>query len=366
MSKKIRFFILFLLIAGCIEPYEFVVRDNAPALVIEAFISDRSYNQTLLYPSDGRYFTVKLANTGDVTNTRATPVRNAVVELLTTEGEVLNYTETNGGLYALVNNDFQAKQGVGYRLRVSVQDADVYVSSWERMPDTEIPAMGDIGFKETVREYYVMESSEWVLRKKQTVSATIDVPENHSGEAILYRWTYSPTWIYVAPLISMTDPVYKCWAIDPYYLNTYALQSDKTGGYQKDLFYFPTVRNERIFEKLSVLVTQHAMTPAYFAFWKEMKDQNEGSALTDTPPYNLKTNFTSSTGKKVSGYFGVGAEQARRWYFDRTLLSYNVPKTLLGDCQVVYGPGPPAEECTDCRAYSFGKATTTRPSWWQD
>jgi hypothetical protein len=55
--------------AGCVEPYEFVVHDDEQALV-EAFISDKSFSETLLYASDGRYFTVKLTNTGDVTNTR--------------------------------------------------------------------------------------------------------------------------------------------------------------------------------------------------------------------------------------------------------------------------------------------------------
>ncbi|MEX2234012.1 MAG: DUF4249 domain-containing protein [Cyclobacteriaceae bacterium] len=366
MLIKFRFLLLFTFIAGCVEPYEFVVHDDEQTLVVEAFISDKSFSETLLYPSDGRYFTVKLSNTGDVTNTRPAPVIGAIVELLSSEGEVLIYTESGTGIYTLLNNAFKAKMDVTYRLRIVLEDENIYESGWEAMPDIEIPPMGEIGFSETEKQYYVMEANEWALRTKQVLLANIHVTENSTGETIRYRWTYSRMWVYVAPLVSTNDPYYRCWATDPYYLNTFGLQIDKAGGYKKDLFYFPTVPNARIFEKFSVLVTQHAMTESYFNFWKKMKDQNENSSLTDAPPFNLRTNFMSSTGANaVSGYFGVTSEQATRWYFDRTELSYSVPNTLRADCLVVYGPGPPAPECLNCTQYSFGKATTTKPSWWQ-
>ena len=367
MLKKINSFFLFLVIAGCIEPYEFVIRDPSPSLVVEAYLSDKSFNETIAYPSDGRYFMVKLTETGDVTNTRPLVVTGAVVELLTSDGETRAYSETQPGIYHLIYDDFKAQHGIQYRLRISTPDEHSYESSWEGLPALQIPPMGEVGFRETEDDVYIMEAGKWVVREKQIVLANVGIPENKSSERIFYRWTFSPTWIYVAPLISQSDPVYRCWATDPIYFPSYELQVDRVGGYKKDLFSFPTIRNERIFERFSVLVIQHALTEDHYNFWKELKDQNEGSALLDTPPYNLKTNFSSSTGaKKVSGYFGVTAEQAKRWYFERSDLSYPVENTLRADCLVVYGPGPPAEECTDCRFYTFGKATTMRPPWWQD
>ena len=366
MLKKLRFTFLFL-IAGCIEPYEFVVRNPEPSLVVEAFISDTSFNETLTYPPDGRYFTVRLTLTGDVQNTRPLPVSGAVVTLVTSEGDELIYTETGSGIYTLTDPAFEAQSGVLYSLRIATPDENVYESSWEGLPDVDVPAMGDISFVETELQQYVMEYPKWVLRSKQVALVNVEVPPNTTGEEIYYRWTYSPMWIYVAPLISQNDPVYRCWATDRNYLPTYGLQADRAGGYRKDLFSFPTIRNERIFEKFSVLVTQHAMTEPHYSYWKELKDQGEGGMLTDVPPYNLRTNFTSAADeKRVSGYFGVTSEQAKRWYFDRTDLSYYVENTLKADCLVVYGPGPPAEECTNCTAYSFGTATTTKPAWWMD
>ena len=363
--KRFRFTLLFI-IAGCIEPYEFVVRNQSPSLVVEAYLSDKSFNETLGYPSDGRYFTVKLSETGDVTNSRPRPVTGAVIELEVSNGELLVYTETAGGVYKLMNADFKARHGLQYRLRI-YQNEDTYESAWEALPDTEIPAMGEIEFTEKESQLYVMESKKWVLRERQVAQVNVQVPKNTTGEQIFYRWTYAPMWIYVAPLISQNDSVYKCWATDPNYIPSYALQVDQSGQYKKELFSIPTIRNERIFEKFSVLVTQHAMSEPFYNYWKELQDQNEGGMLMDTPPFNLRTNFTSSTDDRaVSGYFGVTSEQARRWYFDKTQLSYHVENTLRADCLVVYGPGPPAEECLDCRFYSFGIATTRRPPWWEE
>jgi hypothetical protein len=365
MFKRFRFFVLYMAVAGCVEPYEFVVKDASPSLVIEAYISDKSYNETLSYPSDGRHFTVKLTETGDVTNVRPNAVTGASVELMSSENQHWSYQEGSGGIYTLFDDVFEAKRGIQYKMRIALQNEDIYESDWQAMPDTDVPPMGAIGFRESEKQVYVMESGKWVLRTKQIGVGEIELPDNTSGQAIYYRWNFVPMWIYVAPLISQVSPVYRCWATDQNYLNNYALQIDKSGGYRKDLFDFLTIRNERIFEKFSVLVIQQTLTEDYYNFWKEMKEQNEGSALIDTPPYNLKTNFSSPTGaKRASGYFGVTAEEAKRWYFDRTQLSYHVENTLRADCLVVYGPGPPAEECTDCRAYSFGKAVNVKPAWW--
>ena len=90
-----------------------------------------------------------------------------------------------------------------------------------------------------------------------------------------------------------------------------------------------TARNPKVYAKYSALIVQHAMTEDYYSFWKEMQEQNEGGAIFDKPPFNLHTNFHSLSGdKKVSGYFGVVQEQAKRWYFDISELSYHVENTL--------------------------------------
>jgi hypothetical protein len=362
--NKIYLFLLFLLIFSCIEPYDFVIRDSSRSLVIEALISDKSFSDTQGFPSDGRYFSVTLTYSGDVVNHRPEPVSLAAIILYDDLGSQWQYTETSPGMYLLLDNEFKALPERQYKLTVKDQE-DIYESEWEALPQSATPPMGEIGFTETEKDFFVVESSENVLRTKKGIEPFVDVPVNETGEPLYYMWQYEPTWIYVAPLVARTSPGGVCWAKSPFFLNEYALQEDNVGGYKKGLFFLETIRNIKLFEKFSLLVTQYSLDTDYYFFWKEMKDRATGVGINETPPYNLKSNYTSiNPDKKVFGYFGVAQEQAKRWYFDLKQLSYNVENTLKADCLVVYGPGPPAPECTDCREYTDGVATNQRPSWW--
>jgi hypothetical protein len=87
---------------GCIEPYEFTVKNNNPTLVVEGFISNVSFNESLNFPSDGRYFTVYLRYTSDVINKKDEVVKNAVVYLLNDwgkSGTIQNLYLTPGNIY---------------------------------------------------------------------------------------------------------------------------------------------------------------------------------------------------------------------------------------------------------------------------
>ena len=173
-----------------------------------------------------------------------------------------------------------------------------------------------------------------------------------------------PHWIYKPPFGSGNSPGYICWVTDPFYIRNYALlQQNGAGNIKKDLFFMETVRNERIFEKFSVLIVEHVMHEEYYHFWNEMQEQNDNGAIFSKPPFNLHTNYHTVTGTgKVSGYFGIVREQAKRWYFDKTELSYYVDNTLAKDCSVPFQD--PAPECFDCLEYSKGTPTNVEPEWW--
>src|SRR5688500_16456272 len=128
MLRQFRFILCFIVIAGCIEPYEFIIHDKEPALVIEAFISDKSFNESLSFPSDGRYFAVKLSATGDVINTRPEPVHGAVVEVLSSTGQTWAYEEEGSGIYKLLVKEFKALPAVQYKLRILLSDEHIYES----------------------------------------------------------------------------------------------------------------------------------------------------------------------------------------------------------------------------------------------
>jgi len=364
--NKIYFFLVFLLIFSCIEPYDFVIKDDVKSLVIEALISDKSFSETQGFPSDGRYFSAKLTYTGDVVNQRPQPVSAASIALHDDLGGQWPYTETSPGMYLLLDNEFKALPGRQYKLMVQNQ-GNVYESAWEVLPSVQTPPMGDIGFAETQKDFYVVESSESVVRAKKGIEPFVQVPQNQTGEPLYYMWDYEPMWIYVAPLVARSSPGGRCWATSPSFLNDYGVQVDNIGGYDKSLFFIETVRNIKLFEKFSLLVRQYSLNSKNYFFWKEMKDRATGAGINEIPPYNLESNYSSTNpDKKVFGYFSLAQEQARRWYFDLKQLSYTVENTLRADCLVVYGPGPPAPECVDCREYTDGIATNQRPVWWGD
>jgi len=367
MLKRILGFLLVVCTAGCVEPYEFVIENNESSLVIEAFVSDKSFRETVDYPSDGRYFAVKLSTTSDVTNVRSLPVKAAQVQLITDRDDVWQYTESRDapGYYFLLNDEFKGEVGVAYKLSVKLQDESAYESDWESMPTVTSPDMGQISFREVETQRYVVESNAEVLKTIKGIWTDIEVPENTTTEPLYYKWSFTPHWIYVAPLASSISAGHTCWATNPLLIQNYTLLSDRTGKYNKDLFFLESARNPKVYVKYSSLIVQHIMTEDFYFFWKEMQEQNEGGAIFDKPPFNLPTNFHSLIGdRQVFGYFGVVQEQAKRWYFSIKDLSYHVEDTALKDCTVPFQEIAP--ECRDCSLYSFGIATRVKPGWWED
>lgn len=359
MYKRTRYILLFLAIAGCVEPYNFRITDDQKTLVVEAFVSDKSFNETIAYPSDGRYFTVKLSRTGDVINIRPEMVTGAFVRLINDAGEEWQYTENfeteSRGVYTLFDNDFKAIAGTRYKLLISLYGEDEFESDWAQLPAVA-PEMGSIGFRETSK----LQRTPGGYQPLKGVTPTISVAPNNMGQAVYYRWRLDPTWIYIAPLNTNS----KCWATNQYYLNNFVLQEDHDGGYEKDLFFMDVEQNERVLEEFSLLVVQHTLSEDNYYFWKEMQGLNQDGGIFDTPPFNLKTNFHSQNGKGVSGYFGVVGEQAQRWYFNIHDLSYGIDNWLIPACATPCGPGCPPPNCTNCLRYEGGEPTNVKPSWW--
>lgn len=370
-------FFLLIVAFSCIDPIDFSIKATSPPLVVEAFISDKSFNETKEYPSDGRYFSVKLTYASDVKNIRSVGVQNAEVSLLVDDGHEFHYSESAvvKGLYELQLADFRAELGKKYQLRIVAQGSE-YRSTWESLPLIDAPPMGNIDFVENEKQAHVFEAGNFVIKPVKQITATLQLGKNTSNQPIHYRWSFSPTWVYIAPFSpSVTRPGYICWATDKNYIRDFALQTDYVGGYTKELFSIPTIRNERIFEDLSVLVVQHVLDDRNFQFWNEMFERNGRNTLMDKPPYNLISNLQSIHGtNSVTGYFGVVKEQARRWYFNKDQLSYYVKNTLRDDCSINYGPplpgcpeplpSNPACECKYCLDYSFGETTNVKPTWW--
>lgn len=375
-----RFYIVLLLFSACIEPFEFNRNNQDPQLVIEAFVSDLSYNECLTAPSNGRYFVVKLKFSRPIDKfhgDRVTPF--ADVKIIDDQGNEWTYYENtrDWGTYILIDKDFKACADRMYKLQITTHDQLisggelVYESSWEQLPANVSDPIGEIGFEEDVIKTYYYPAGEERIRDEKVVNVLTTLPENADGQGRYYKWQYSPMWVYKAPLAVGPFAAFdKCWVSNPLYLNNYTLQEDVVGSNKKVLLTLDVERNRRLFENFSLLIFQQRLSKDYFYFNSLMQDQTQPNGIFDTPPANLPTNFTCLTDptKTPLGYFGVVNETTKRWYFNVDDLSYHVENYLYDQCNIQYNrpgsPPDPAPECLACTESTYGNATLTKPDWW--
>jgi len=356
-------------LAGCVEPFEFVIKNKQPALVVEGFITDVSYNETLCYPSDGRYFTVKLSKTSDVVNKKSEGVRGASVVLKSDAGLSWSYKEVNDGIYYLLDEDFKANLSDSYQLVITLNDGHQYTSDWQKLPEGD-NSMGEFKFEETSKYVYEYVAGDKLVSNKKGINFYVNLPSNSDINIRYFQWTFQPTWIFESskqpPPPRGIEFNRKCWVNSDNYPSNYVLQEDKKGGYDQLLFFEETEGNERFVWKFSLLVKQYLINEDYYSFLEEMKKQSS-EQLFSAPPYNLKTNMHASTDKhRVVGYFGVAKERAKRWYFDTHDLSYLIQDKTKEFCQNPLAWREWGATCWDCLSYPNGNATLQKPSWWED
>ena len=362
--------LIILLFTFCIEPYNFKIENTGPGIVVEGYISDISFNESKNYPSDGRYFEVKLSETSEVTNIVNKPVMGASIFLTDDFDNAWYYNEdySRPGIYRLFDEDFKAEKGIGYKLILILPNGETYESAVEQLPQNKPDPIGQVAFSETKRLVFIYKSGEKTIDEIDAIDISIDVPKNSTSEKLYCKWIVTPTWVYKAPFTRASEPIHTCWINEPFYLNDYQMNEVANGDYQQYLTYIQTTANERIFKQFSLLVTQVNMSPDYYNYWKELKAQSKRGQIFDPPPFNLKTNFKQPDGEElVSGYFGVVYEQATRWYFNKDQLSYPVIDNTLDLCNIVYGPGAKGgPACYNCLDYTPGVSTNIKPPWWID
>ncbi|UII27986.1 DUF4249 domain-containing protein [Fulvivirga maritima] len=352
-------------ILSCVESYEFDTKNQEPGVVVESYISNKSYNDTKCYPSEGRYFKVLLKYNSLPSNVRDSSIANAIVMLESSSGSTWFYTEIDKGAYSLLDDDFKATYEQQYRLNITLPNNTEITSSWQKLP-TPDTQLGEVHFEETILRSYIDKGDEKQLEENDGINVRINTTADSNQ---YYKWQFEPLWLYKAPYASIGTPGYQCWIKGTYYLNDYQLKNISADNSDANLFSLEITGNEKIYEYFSVLITQQVMNSNSYNFWMEMKEQNQNSGLFDEPPVSLQTNYTSSDKSiPVFGYFSVYTENATRWVFDKDKLSYPIENDLRAQCDshiCVGGPCPPPS-CSDCLLYMNGSPTNSAPEWWEE
>ncbi len=360
-----RFFILLstLSLYSCVEKYDINITNKVDGVVIEASISNLSYNETLKYPSNGRLFQVKLKSLSNVTNIKDKIISNAIVTLIDDRGDRILYTESPPGTYSIKKPEFAAIYGIQYKLNVKIPSGEEFESSWETLPQMETE-LGELSIEETsIYKYVSAANNEKKIGNFEGINLNVELDKNNSEDYKYYRWTYDLLWIFIAPRPNNSSPVKKCWMTDKHYLNYQTLEKNKTNT-NKKLFFIETTGNYRIYTYFSVLISQQVLSEGFYNFNKELNEQGNRTGIFAQPPFNLQTNYKCINGdKSVSGYFGVYTEDMIRWIFNKDDLSYYINNDILEKCGPVQSPAPGPTSCESCME-QLGGPSTSPPLWW--
>ena len=352
-------FVLF----ACSEKYDFNVESDSNGIVIESFISDVSFKESINFPSEGRYFKVRLTKTTRVDNVRDKKIAGAKVILNDSNGNSWQYEEDlkDIGWYFLKDERFRAERGISYQMNIDLEEGPHFESNWEKMPETE-NTLGQIGFEETNKDVFKWEVGERIIKNKAGVNVKVGV-NGSSNEPRFLRWSFDPLWLYKAELTDFDSPVRYCWVTSRYDFKDFVLQKDNgEDAYSKELFFLETKGNEFVFQYFSALIHQELISEGYYNFWKDFEAQKSKGGLYDQPPFGLPTNYsTSQSDWTVNGYFGVVAEKTTRWEFTVDQLSYNVPNNLYEICEELSDYN---DQCVNCLLYNIGIPTNVPPWWW--
>lgn len=362
--KGLLSFSVLLIFFSCSQKYDFNVENDKDGLVVEASISDKSFMESLTFPSDGRYFQVKLTKTTRVDNVRDEKIKGAKVLLVTNDGRSWQYEENKlePGSYYLKDDFFEVELGKSYKLKIGLEKGQHFESYWEKMPVYENNA-GLVDFSEVKKDVHKWIAGERVIKSLNGINVRTQVPKSTENGQRFFKWSFDPMWVYRAELTDFDSPVRYCWIRATYFLQQIALQKDKGNqSYDKALFFLETSGNEFVYHYFSALIHQEMISEGYYQFWVDFEAQKDKGGLYDQPPFGLPTNIKALDNDwTVNGYFGVVSESAFRWEFTKDMLSYNVENNLKEICEEITDS---ADQCVNCLLYNQGTPTNIPPTWW--
>jgi hypothetical protein len=382
MNRIIYLLCLLILATRCKRDYNpSVLKTNPNWLVVDGFINTGANSTT----------TFSLSRTQGLNDSPGseTPEPQASVSILSSNGNSYPLQDMGNGIYnsAQLSLDPARK----YQLKITTRNGSQYGS------DTV-----------STRVSQPIDSLSWRQDDSSgnvIVSVNTHDPTNNSR---YYRWFYSETWEYHAPLQSQLQLIngeieyaidsltqqfliYYCWrsanSTDIVLGNTTALDQDRVS--QLPIGTIPRGA-QKISVKYSMLASQYVLTPDAYQYWLilQKNTQNLGS-LFDPQPSQLAGNFhcLSNPKEPVIGYLSASSVQQRRLFIDNNQVgnwdtialdcpiiqtprnpddfhAYTYPDTLWGP--YYFSTTPPVlylskRTCLDCREQG---GTTQKPSYW--
>ena len=308
------FFSFILLLAGCKDPYNPVLKyQNTNFLIVEGYIDGAAPTQFMLSRSR--------ALTGKDTEPRIFE-KGARVGVEDDKNNQNWLVETGNGAYSSLGT-LNLNPNNKYRIHIYTKDGGEYTSDFVAFKSS--PAIDKVGFK----------------IKDGTGDAQIYVnTHDPSGATKYYRWEYDQTWEFhtayesllkydgaTKKVIDRTEQVRICWRGEPL---TRILINNSTKLTQDLIDEMPLLLIPNHSQQLSVLysikVKQYALDVNAFNFWEAMKKNTEEvGSIFDPQPNQTMGNIHSVKDKNepVVGYVSAGNSYSQRIFIKNSEVPAN-------------------------------------------
>jgi hypothetical protein len=308
------FFVVFLVLTGCIEPY-------SPNLHGEA---ENTYVVSGEVTNKEGYHFVEVSKAAPIDQPIHIPVTGGLLSIEDDQGHVFNMEEYSSGRYRVWIDQQHLHAGTSYRLHIMLSNGDEILSDYDMMHDC--PVMDFVYYKRITMISPVT---------GENVEALQFYTDFHGSESDsrYYRWSAVETWEHHSPWpiqyfyngkINVVDPwdysLKVCWITEPV-AQVYTLST--TNMVTNDYFMLPInyVDNKttRLYIGYSVLITQHALSESAYNYWEQLRINNDHlGGLYEKLPLPVTGNLKnlSDPGKKVLGCFEAFGTSEKRFFID--------------------------------------------------
>jgi hypothetical protein len=292
---------------GCKKPY------NPPAiqfdnkfLVIDGTLINSADSPSVFTLSR----TIKLTDT----TFSSAAERGATVSVDGSSGESYPFIEQAGGVYK--SNPLLLNSANKYRLKIITSSGDQYLSDFVE-----------------VQQAPPIDSITWQQQNDVMLYINTHDPSDNTK---YYRWDFTETWQYTAPLKSElgvengliyyvedrpNDQKYNCWSTD----NSSEILVGSSIGLNQDVINRAPIgtvpqNSIKINVRYSILVKQYAITENAYQYFSILKKNTENlGSIFDAQPTQLIGNIHSvkNPSEVVIGYFTASSAQQKRIFINR-------------------------------------------------
>ncbi|MBX2940997.1 MAG: DUF4249 domain-containing protein [Cyclobacteriaceae bacterium] len=300
---KFIFWLVYLLVASCISPFEPVIVKDNPKLTVDGLITDQPgpYRITLRYSApyvnDETVFSRYEAN--------------ASVSIFDDLGnsETLSYKEY--GVYETLP-DFIGKVGRSYSLNIKVPNGKTYQSQPEQLRQTAAIDSVYTTYEELHGVYL-----RGLFSLYLDFSDPIESKDFYQWDWVHYK--FEPYCLISYKYNRAVNCCGPCWSIDRCY-GCIHIQSDKFYNGQKVKRIAITTIPYETKDPYFIIIKQKSLTESAYKFWQSVSEQIENAGgIFDKPPVTIKGNIVNINDptEQVLGFFGASSIVEKSIYIPR-------------------------------------------------